>query len=231
MSLSDIEALLPASGLLLRGAFHPEPADRVPALDDGRPAGTLVLLGAIGGSFWPRFSRSPEYGDGNADSLDRWSARVVGALACRLGAGALFPFGGPPYHPFVAWAKRAEPVAESALGMLIHPQHGLWHAYRGALAFAERLALPPRQEAPRPCDSCVDKPCLSTCPVGAFSAQGYDVAACAAHILGPEGAICLEGGCLARLACPVGREHHYGEDQAAFHMAAFADARRRGRAA
>ena len=37
---------------------------------------------------------------------------------------------------------RAEAVAPSPLGILIHPDYGLWHAYRGALAFAERLALP-----------------------------------------------------------------------------------------
>src|SRR4030095_137820 len=48
------------------------------------------------------------------------------------------------------WAMRAEAVAPSPLGILIHPDYGLWHAYRGALAFAERLALPPRGARPLP---------------------------------------------------------------------------------
>ena len=231
MMLERLEDRLPGSGLRLRGAFHPAPEDRVPPMADDQSVGTLVLLGAIGGSLWPTFARAPEHGDGLPDALDRWSSRVIGALAAEFGAEPLFPFGGPPYHPFVAWAKRAEPVTESPLGMLIHPEYGLFHAYRGALAFAERLALPPRPAADHPCDSCAGKPCLTACPVGAFAAKGYDVDACGAHILGPDGAACLEGGCLARLACPVGRENQYGAQQAAFHMAAFAAARRRVHAA
>jgi hypothetical protein len=228
MDLATIEAAAAAEGLSLRGAFHPGPDDGVPDLAEGRAAATLVLLGNVGGSLWPAFSRTPELADGQPDPLNRWSERVVGGLAAALGARAFYPFGGPPYRPFVAWAKRAEPVRESPLGMLIHPDHGLWHAYRGALAFAERLALPPRDDRPRPCDGCADRPCLTGCPVGAFAAPGpgYDVAACVGHLDGPAGADCLDLGCRARRACPVGRAMHYETAQARLHMAAFLAARR-----
>jgi len=147
------------------------------------------------------------------------------SIAAALGARALHPFGGPPYLPFVAWAKRAEPVRESPLGILIHPDYGLWHAYRGALAFKERLDLPPPDRRPHPCDSCVDKPCLSACPVAAFSPGGYEVDACAGHIAAAAGRDCLDLGCRARRACPIGRKWWYEADQAAFHMAAFLRAR------
>ena len=220
MDLGSLERAAAAEGLSLRGAFRPEAADGVPDLPDGRPARTLALLGNAGPGLWPVVAAAPELADGNADPLDRWSARVIGGLAARLGAQALFPFGAP-HRPFVAWAKRAEPVAESPLGMLIHPDHGLWHAYRGALAFAEEIALPPRGTRPRPCDDCADRPCLAACPVGAFTEMGYDVAACAGHIAVPAGADCLDLGCRARRACPVGREAQYGPAQARFHMAAF----------
>ena len=30
---------------------------------------------------------------------------MIGRLACAIGAKALFPFGGPPWHPFYAWAR------------------------------------------------------------------------------------------------------------------------------
>ena len=33
-------------------------------------------------------------------------------------------------------------MSVSPLGILIHPDWGLWHSYRGALAFRERLDLP-----------------------------------------------------------------------------------------
>ena len=139
----------------------------------------------------------------------------------RFGASALYPFDGPPYWPFQRWAMRAEPVRPSPLGILIHPRHGLWHAYRAALAFAEEIPLPPREDAPDLCGECADKPCLAACPVGAFGAAGYDVGACLEHLRSAAGRDCMTAGCRARRACPVGQQHAYPPAQAAFHMAAF----------
>jgi hypothetical protein len=62
--------------------------------------------------------------------------------------------------------------------------------------------------------------------VAAFTAEGYDVAACAGHIATPAGADCLGEGCRARRACPVGAQHHYPAAQARLHMSAFLAARR-----
>ncbi|HMB78358.1 MAG TPA: hypothetical protein VKN76_18340, partial [Kiloniellaceae bacterium] len=221
----ELSTAAAALGLLLRGGFHCRPEDAVPALPDGRPAASLVLLGNAGASLWPAFSTAPERRDGRKDPLDRWSARVIDSLAARFGAVALFPFGGPPYLPFQRWALRAEGLSPSPLGMLIHPTYGLWHAYRGALTFAAALPLAPRQAAPSPCETCAEKPCLSACPVGAFDGRGYDVPACVKHIASPAGGDCMRGSCLARRACPVGLGYRYEADQAAFHMETFLAAR------
>ena len=221
MIFSNIEAGIAAAGLVPRGAFHPSPADRLPPLPDGRAAGTLVLVGFAGGQGWPAFAASPEAADGEPHPLDRWSRRVIGALAEAVGAAPLFPFGGPPFLPFHEWARAAEPVFTSPLGVLIHPRWGLWHSYRGALAFAERITLPARAQAVSPCDGCAARPCLDACPVGAFTAKGYDVPACVGHLRSGDGTACLTTGCLARGACPVGAEHRYTPAQAEFHMAAF----------
>jgi hypothetical protein len=228
MDPTPIEPLAAAHGLHLRGGFHPTEDDGVPALPDGRRPATLLLVGNVGGSLWPAFSQSPEAGDGAPDPLNRWTERVIGGIARAVNATPLYPFGGPPYLPFQRWAMRAEAVFPSPLGILIHPDYGLWHAYRGVLAFAERFVLPPRTERPRPCDSCVGRPCLSACPAGAFTGRGYDVPACIAHIAGPAGKPCMAAGCLARRACPVGPAYGYGEAQAGFHMTAFRAAHRDG---
>lgn len=213
---SDIRAAAEAAGLAFRGAFHPQ-AEDLPA---GVSAGTIVMLGFIGGEQWAGFAASPEYRDGRAHPLDRWSLRVVSALARDLGAAPLFPFTAP-FMPFIRWAQRAEPVFPSAMGMLIHPDYGLWHSWRGALAFAEKLDLPPRDPRPRPCDSCVEKPCLSACPVSAFDGTGaFKAQACGAHIRRAEGADCMTG-CLSRRACPIGAGYRYSPEQAAFHMRSF----------
>jgi len=223
--LADLTDALAAHGLIPRGAFHPDPEDGVPPGADGAPARTLVPVGHAGPAMWAAFAAARTDGP---DPLDVWSRRVLDAVAARTGGWALFPFDGPPYAPFQRWAMRAEPVHPSPLGILIHPDYGLWHGYRGALAFADRLEPPSPDRRPPPCATCADRPCLAACPVDAFTGAEYRVGDCAAHLAAPAGATCMTGGCLARLACPVGRAHAYGPDQTAFHMAAFRRSRTSG---
>lgn len=155
------------------------------------------------------------------EPLDRWSRAILETIAARHGAGVVMPSDGPPFAPFQRWAMRAEPVYPSPLGILIHPRWGLWHGYRGALVFAETLSPPPREALASPCESCADRPCLTACPVEAFTGTQYHVDACAEHVRGPNGTDCRTAGCRARRACPVGRDAGYGAEQSAFHMASF----------
>lgn len=214
-----IAAALGPHGLAAVGAFHPAEGDGVPA-----HVATLVLVGAEGAELWPRFTASPEFADGRPDPLDRWSRRVLEAVAADLGARAFFPFGGPPYLPFQRWAARGEGAHPSPVGMQVSPARGLWLSYRGALGLAERLPLRPAAET-SPCEPC-PAPCLTACPVDAFAGGAYDVDRCVAHITRPEGRACREGGCLVRHACPAGRAATPPRAQCAFHMEAFIRARR-----
>ena len=92
---------------------------------------------------------------------------------------------------------------------------------RTALLFTHEIQAPERAVASHPCAACAEQPCLHACPVGAFSATGYDVAACTTHLHAAAGESCMSRGCLARRACPVGRAYRYSEAQARFHMTAF----------
>jgi ferredoxin len=220
--LTLLEQRLDTLSLAVRGWFQPAPEDGVPPLPDGTAAGTLVMVGSVGGAFWPHTQAAPEAR--GPDPIDRWTARVLGEVAAEIGATALFPFGGPPHHPFQRWARRADPeLAPSPLGILVHPDHGLWHALRGALLLRERLA-PAELPAPRPspCEGCAAKPCLAACPVRAFTQRGYDVRACRSYLATLSGQPCMIQGCQARLACPVGSGHAYRGAQAQHHMRAFA---------
>lgn len=159
--------------------------------------------------------------------MDRWSERIAWELAEDFDAVPLFPFGGPPHHPFLTWARQAEGLHPSPLGLLIHPQFGLWHAYRFALGFRSVLELSEAVgEAPSPCLACAEQPCLSACPVDAFTGEDYRVDVCADHLIGEGDSVCSGQGCRSRLACPVGAEFCYQPDHAAFHMAAFTESRR-----
>jgi hypothetical protein len=196
-----------AVGLAVRGACHEDP-------------GTIVLLGFTGSDQWPVFAASPEAHDGRPHPLDRWSRRLIDALAVEYGATASYP-NDVPALPFQRLAQRCEALHPSPLGLLIHPGWGLWHAWRGALLFAQRLPLAPLAPQPSPCERCAGRPCVPACPVDAFGSGTLDVAACVHHVTGAAGADCREFGCRARRACPVGTPHAYVPDQARFHLAAF----------
>ena len=216
-ALQDIRKAIEATGLVQRGGFKVEPSDAVPDVKTGKPAQTLILLGNAGPAMWKRFDAARTH---QTMTLDKWSEVVIGELADTLSARALFPFS-KPYLPFQSWAQRAEACFVSPIGMSIHPSYGLWHAYRGALAFADELDIPLPDLATSPCETCTDQPCLATCPVDAFSNSGYDTMACTDHLASTSGVDCLGQGCRARRACPVGREFTYEPAQARFHMEAF----------
>jgi len=220
-SFREISRTLRPYGLVARGAFNSDDEDLPPSALN-TPAKALVLAGTGGSEIWPVFNQSPEYSDGQEHPLDRWSQRVGDKLAKQFSGVAVYPFGGPPYHPFLKWAKRAEPVQSSQLGMLIHPEFGLWNAYRFAVLLSEPLADVPAIVAHSGiCRSCTAKPCLGRCPVGAFTTNGYDVEACYQYLHSTPAAECLQVGCVARRSCPESRQHSYVPEHARFHMAAF----------
>ena len=254
---AEIASKLAEHGLSLRGGVNPDQDDADAGHDlfpqafpgevdtvspfgnainqngSGRRARTILLVGVEGQGLWPHLERDAQFqadrSAGATNALDAWSERTLRAIGGEFGAAAVFP-NDQPYRPFQRWALRSGTVFQSPIGMLIHPEFGLWYAYRGALLFEEALDLPLRSEAPSPCERCADKPCLSACPVDAFTQtddpmKRYDVTACAGHLATDEGQSCLTGGCAARNACPVGRAHRYEPDQMRFHMAAFARAR------
>ena len=199
------------------GVFNGWEGDGVPCRATGAPARTVVLAGNAGPHMWRRFALAQA---GSRTTLDAWSERILIDLAERLQASAVFPFM-RPYLPFQRWAMRAEACHTSPLGLLIHPDYGLWHGYRGALLFAEAFELPPPDRRGSSCEACADRPCLSACPAGAFAATGYDVQSCARHLASAPEPECMRIGCLARHACPMGRDYRYAPEQARFHMQAF----------
>ena len=221
--LDHLRAVFGPHGIFVRGVVELGDDIDGPHLTDGRRARSVVLLGNVGGSLWEPFTRwRQEQADaGGADPLDNWSKAVIRPVAADLAATAWFP-SDPPWQPFQRWAMQAEGLKPSPLGILVHPVYGLWHGYRGALGFAEVISDPAGiSPASHPCDGCVAKPCLSTCPANAVSEKGFDVGMCRMHLATPAGqAGCMGDGCAARNACPVGARYRYPREQLRFHMAA-----------
>ena len=221
-----LDEVLARHGLFVMACLAAESADGV--VEAGVSSlPTLVLIGHAGSSLWPYFIASPEYRDGLAEPLDRWSRRIGDDIARRFGGRAVYPFDGPPFHPFQRWAMRAHGLRPSPLGVLIHPRYGPWHAYRFALflpdGHADAGPGAARQSGPDAgfvtCDTCA-APCLAACPAGAIHRDGMDFVACLDHLNGDVSHPCVQSGCGAREACPVGDGYRYVPLHARFHMLA-----------
>ena len=131
-----VAAAVSRAGLAFRGGFELLPAEKV----QFSPFKAIALIGMTEPRHFRAFTAAPEYCDGLPDPLDRWSRRVIESLARQFDAKALFPFDGPPYLPFQSWARRAEECFPSPIGLFIHPDYGLWHSFRGALAIADKIS-------------------------------------------------------------------------------------------
>ncbi len=225
-----LAAGLSSRGLEMRGWFAIEAGDIPPGVEAVKLGMAALLIGNHGRAMWDACSHDIEFRDGLPDPMDRWTRRIVGDALGDLPhpALALFPFGAELW-PFQRFARRAMGIEPSPLGLLIHPQYGLWHALRAAIVFPDiELKGAPAHKVIHACDECREKPCLSTCPVNAFTTAGFAVAGCRSWLDGlpssqsdsrkPD---CMAEGCAARNACPVGRQWRYDEAQLRFHMAAF----------
>jgi len=214
MTYSDLSQAAEARHLRILGGFHPN-------ADDGAPQDcqTLLMLGPDEPGFWPAFTQSPEWQDGKADPMDRWSTRVIGTWAKALQAIPLFPFGGPPFEPFYSWALRTGRIHSSPVQLLVHDQAGLFVSFRGALALPTRIDLP--VSPPRPCDACTTRPCTAACAAGALTPAGYDVPTCKSFLNTPAGQENMQMGCNVRRACPVSQSFARLPTQSAYHMQQF----------
>lgn len=216
---SDIERALQPHGLICRGGFS------LAEMDELGGTGSLVLIGNAGPALWQSFqadNKTSLNGD-KSNPLDGWTRSCIDDIAQKFRSRAVYPFDGPPYHPFQQWAMRAEPVYPSPIGPLVHPVYGLWHAYRGALIVDGKIDFPTAEKTASPCETCVLKPCLTRCPVNAFQPETYDVQACVGHLTVAPKDPCRTSGCLARHACPIGQSYAYLPEQAQFHMDKFVE--------
>lgn len=203
--------------------------------------GRLLLFAAAGGQLWKLLlddlnANDPETGAASVAATGKrkrpqWQAadthvvddfsskRVLRAAAeflssyrCQL----LYPGDTkillPALGEYLGWSH------QSPLGLGIHPQFGLWFAYRVLCWTDAPIDVNSDIDSQSsPCASCQDKPCVRVCPAGAVSANSsFDLKSCAEFRL-QENSICADR-CLARLACPVGTSYQHSQEQHGYHQ-------------
>lgn len=179
----------------------------------------LLLVGHGGRALWENLQAWPAFAH-TADPIDQYTIthteRFLAEFAGNPPVKWLYPHNDTavtvPLQKLGALAGWSYP---SPLGLGIHPEFGIWFAYRAALlvdaAWAERVSAPQAS----PCEACVARPCLSACPAGATHPQTFDGIACADHRLRPASSCAAT--CHARLACPFFTAHRYSAKQMAYH--------------
>jgi epoxyqueuosine reductase len=197
----------------------------MPARTLAPDAKSIVVIGNGGGAFWHAFKTYADAHPGWRDRkhpLDDFTRdlieKEIAPIARGQGAACVpaFPFIGEGTLSFLGLGKLAGLGGPSLLGVLIHPVYGPWMAFRAALLIDVALDAPGEAATFDPCPDCTARSCIAACPASAVSSPaGWDIPRCLTHRIEVE-ADCATR-CHARVACVVGPEHRYPDDELAYH--------------
>ena len=167
----------------------------------------LIVLASAGSEFWRNMRQSKE---GGSDPVDSFFIRCAENIFEGEDYNIIYP--GNHFLPELAgWHH------DSTMGLGIHPEFGLWFAYRGlVLSNSEFIPYSESSEsAGSPCETCRFKFCVQVCPANAVTTDGYRVQACKDYRLASK-SLC-QTRCVSRQACPIGKEHRYLLEQLQYH--------------
>ncbi|MCW8906413.1 MAG: hypothetical protein OQL28_04125, partial [Sedimenticola sp.] len=175
----------------------------------------VILIGHGGRRLWQSLQQAHWH---HADPIDNFSHAAANRFCQQLLQGyrhqVIYP--GTCPVPLQQLGIRAGWHSDSPLGLGIHPEWGLWFAYRAAILTDAPLPEIRQPNPAAPCDQCLDQPCISHCPARALSAtRQIDMSRCGDYRL-QEDSTCSDR-CLARLSCPVAGEHRYTLEQITYH--------------
>ena len=176
----------------------------------------LLVFGHGGKDMWQALQQSPFLQDN--DPIDSFSIDVVQNYFKQEHAECnyylLYP-GPVRYIPLQALGKLAAWHQDSPFRIGINAEYGSWFAYRVVVLADTSLKPTKAMDAPSPCLSCADKPCIPVCPVNALQAGDLSFQKCMDYRLQHD-SVC-KSKCISRLACPVAKEHRYSSEQVAYH--------------
>jgi hypothetical protein len=177
---------------------------------------SLLLVGSKGGEFWQYLQ---SINDIEGHTFNNNSLRLTNKFLHNAYAGiktlCLYP--STQYTlPLQKLGHLAGWGRPSILGLDIHREYGTWFAYRTALLVSESLPQTKWSATDLVCEMCIEKPCQPVCPVGAVQSLGsFKLNTCGDYRLEDKSG--CANICLARLACPVGQEYRYTNQQLTHH--------------
>ncbi|RLP54056.1 MAG: hypothetical protein D6160_11980 [Ketobacter sp.] len=213
-------ALLTESGLNMQAVFALDQLplsikesirSKVPELGSG---GSLLLVGNGGPFFWRYLNKRKRP---LIDPVDRVAVQLVNQYVSAQWpqANARFLYPGKQVPDLQHLGKLAGWHHDSPLKIGINPTWGLWFAYRALVVLDNELPVTSRVLSGSPCDSCVGKPCIQSCPANALEPGEDYLKRCGQYRV--QAASSCKSTCLARLACPVQVRSRYDQSQIHFH--------------
>lgn len=216
---SDISEQLAGFGLNLFALLDAGKID-----DSAIPSETSVvaLVGNHGRQLWDCLPANWQQQKHPIDDFSEATvSRVLTATIGNSGWTMLFPDRSSLAVPALQDLGRAAGWHNpSPLGNGIHPEHGLWFAYRSVVAIDFEIASLGASSAlpaegfgdDSPCISCIEQPCIKSCPPSALSVgNAPDLMACV-NFRSSDQSPCAEQ-CLARQQCPIGVQSRYADEQ------------------
>jgi ferredoxin len=213
------DSLLNKNGLNLQAIFD------VAALPENirskltAESGQLILIGHAGKRLWAAVQAAEQPGSDPIDdftvaTIHRWFADFLPGKRYQILYPGDQPIGLQALGKLAGWHQ------PSPFMVGIDSKWGSWFAYRAVILADTNFQPSPAvdrapQEVPlgrnSPCDSCPSKVCISSCPAGALDSAEFSLQKCLAYRKQPNSK--CQFTCLARVSCPVGREHQYSEEQ------------------
>lgn len=186
----------------------------------------LILLGHSGTRMWEMQEKEKLSTD---NPIDDYSIKAVNKVFSsqfsEINTQRIYPLKDEQFLK----GKFSQPIGLQQLGKLvgwhsdsplklgINQQWGSWYAYRVALLTDSHFIPTLSQQVTSPCSSCQTKVCINVCPAKALSEREFDLQACVSYRKQKDSS-CRDR-CVARMACPVGKEHQYSLEQIQYHYA------------
>ncbi len=188
----------------------PLPAEISKKLGDTTGFRQLILLGHGGKRLWECVQATALTGE---NPIDDYTVQTIAAVFAQQLAGKRYRIIYPGDTPvgLQQLGKLAGWHHPSPFMVGIDSEWGSWFAYRAAiLADTDFLPFLPVDRS-SPCPNCVAQPCRSTCPASALTGNNFALDKCIAYRRQADSA--CQYTCLARISCPAGSEHRYGDAQ------------------
>ena len=186
------------------------PAEISATLGETAPYRQLILIGHGGKTLWECVKAAHIAG---ANPIDDFSVHAIEQCFTEHSPGNRYRIIYPGEHPvgLQQLGKLAGWHHAAPFMVGIDPEWGSWYAYR-AVVLADTDFCPSQAvDRDSPCASCQAKLCISACPAGAMESGSFALEKCIAYRKRDDSR--CKHTCLARLACPVGSEHRYDDEQ------------------